>query len=60
MWHYYMTSFRWVFVLLMVAFATNTTPSLVFKPSDDLFAGHSLNIHINTHRVKEEIAASFQ
>jgi hypothetical protein len=40
MWHYYMTSFRRVFVLLVVAFATDTAPALVFKSLDDLFAGH--------------------
>jgi hypothetical protein len=41
-----------VFVLLVVAFATNTTPTLVLKLFDDLFAGHELFIHTNTHHVK--------
>jgi hypothetical protein len=41
-----------VFVLLMVTFTTDTTPSLVFKSFDDLFTGHELFIHTNTHRVK--------
>jgi hypothetical protein len=52
MWHHYMTSFRRVFELLVVAFATNTTPSLALKPLDDLFTGHKLFIHTNTHHVK--------
>ena len=47
-----MTSFRWVFVLLVVTFTTDTTPSLVFKSFDDLFTGHELFIHTNTHHVK--------
>jgi hypothetical protein len=47
-----MTSFRRVFVLLVVAFAADTTPSLVFKSFDDLFAGHKLFIHTDTHHVK--------
>jgi hypothetical protein len=52
MWHYYMTSFRRVFVLLVVAFATNTAPTLVLKSFDDLFTGHKLFIHTDTHHVK--------
>jgi hypothetical protein len=52
MWHHYMTSFRRVFVLLVVTFATDTTPTVIFKPFDDLFTGHKLFIHTNTHRVK--------
>jgi len=41
-----------VFVLLVITFATDTTPSLAFESLDDLFTGHKLFIHINTHRVK--------
>jgi hypothetical protein len=52
MWHHYMTSFRRVFVLLVVAFATNTAPTLVLKSFDYLSTGHKLFIHTNTHYVK--------
>jgi hypothetical protein len=55
MWHYYMTSFRRVFVLLVVALATDTTPALAFKSFDDLFAGHRIFIHTDTHQVKEKV-----
>ena len=48
-----MTSFRRVFVLLVVAFATGTKPAFVFKPLNDLFTGHSHSIPIHTHLVKE-------
>src|ERR1035437_9573776 len=34
MWHHYMTSFRRVFVLLVIVFATNTVPTLVLKSFD--------------------------
>ncbi|GAC1448566.1 MAG: hypothetical protein PVSMB11_10040 [Desulfuromonadaceae bacterium] len=44
-----------MFELLVVAFTSDTTPPLVFKSPDDLFAGHKLIIHTNTHRVKEEV-----
>jgi len=52
MWHHYMTSFRRVFVLLVIAFATDATPTLVFKSFDDFFTGHRIFIHTNTHHVK--------
>jgi hypothetical protein len=47
-----MTSFRRVFVLLVVAFATDTAPALVLKSFDYLFTGHKLFIHTDTHHVK--------
>jgi hypothetical protein len=50
--HYYMTSFRRVFVLLVVAFTTDATPPLIFKSFDDLFAIHWIFVHTDTHCVK--------
>jgi len=40
MWRYHLTSFRRVLVLLVVAFASDVIPALVFKSFDDFFAGH--------------------